>query len=194
MNVRNAVVFALCALAVCVLPNAANAEYTQQEREYDAIFARARQRERKCTAIIAEAQRQIMETMKSDASFFAGTQAEIAKAKERDVTVIGEMLLGLGEVYGWSSDQERARKCARMILDGSPEWLAAADAARNHKFHHTLLVLGYPLMWEREHEKLLSRKADEAETIGKNAQDDFATGAFDGFPALKENFVREERI
>ena len=173
MNITNALLCAICVLALGALPNRARAEYTLQDREYDAIFARARQRERKSAAIIADARQKIME------------------AKESDEAIVGEMLREIGTVYGWKASQNDAETCARIVLEKSCEWHEANEAVKGHRFNPLLLMIGYPQMWEREHKKLLERKAGIVQTIGENIIESFAIGEFLISPVLKEYFRRE---
>ena len=131
-----------------------------------------------CEDVIAEARENIL----------AQKQDITGKKNADDEAIIGAMLRGLGAIYGWTVDEHGAKLCAAAIMEQSSRWKKAVEAVKEHRFIPYLLVLGYPLMWEREHKKLLAAKADAAEAIGRNAVYDFATGNFGNYAVLREWF------
>ena len=111
---------------------------------------------------------------------------------DNDDAIISDMLRGIGAVYGWTTGEHGARACARAIMNESRRWKEAAAAVKAHRFNPFILMLGYPLMFEREHKQLLRAKADVAEAIGHNAVYDFATGSFGNYAVLREWFGRRD--
>ncbi len=135
---------------------------------------------RTCEDVIADAREKIMAQKHN----VMGMETAAAD----DEAIIGAMLRGIGAVYSWTAAKETAVKCAASVLAGSERWNRAAEAVKEHRFNPMILMLGYPLMFEQVHKKLLTAKADVAESIGRNAVYDFATGNFGNYPVLREFF------